>query len=169
MEIVSHKNVRNFFENAIKDTIYRLNANPSEIATCYIIHLLSDNVTIEKNPLYKDILNEPLTFLMQEISFEKEHSKRFIKFCNLGDGILYILGFFGKKNVLCKVTSHQYISEIGSNAYKNAAGIIKDNNNLFCELSEKYCEFIDIIQYMSNNLKYKEKINYFNNKNILKI
>ena len=169
MEIIPYKNIRNFFENAIKDTIYHLDANPSEIATCYIIHLLSDNVITEKNPLYNDILNKPLTFLMQEIYLEKEQSKRFIKFCNLGDGILYILGFFGKKNILCKLASQQYISGIGSNAYINAAGIIKDNNNLFCELSEKYCEFIDIIHYMSNNLKYKEKINCFKNKNILEI
>jgi hypothetical protein len=76
--------------------------------------------------------------------------ERFERLRTLGDGVLYVSGFFSE-HLETRGVAPTYISALGSRAYGSAAAMLRQNAadsgapDLFNELADKFRMFVDLL------------------------
>jgi len=117
-------------------------------AMSYLVALLTEFA--HPDPVREDTLGRPLAFLLHE-ALRATGAERFRRLRALGDGVLYLTGFFGD-HIETRGVDMGYVTNVGATAYRSAATMLRrpsgersDADNVFAELSVKFDQFVDVI------------------------
>jgi hypothetical protein len=116
----------------------------------YLVGLLTDFA----HPDSEGVLatDRPLAFLLDE-ALRTSGAERFQRLRALGDGVLYLTGFFGD-HIETRGVDVGYVTNVGATAYRGAATMLRrpisetsqqTDDNVFAELSIKFDQFVDVI------------------------
>jgi len=141
--------VDQYFEGIVRQAIEDRDVEVSDAAGHYLALLLSGYARGEWGP---EALDRPVTFLLHD-ALEAEGMERFQRLRAIGDGVLYVLGFFGGARTR-HGADRQYVMSIGARAYEHASGMMRlgggsvadgDGLDVLGELSRKYDRLVEVV------------------------
>jgi hypothetical protein len=155
MSIALANSLGSFFQEAVGEAVRTRQVDATEQAMSYLVALLSDFA--HPDPVREDTFDRPLAFLLDE-AFRTTGAERFQRLRALGDGVLYITGFFGD-HIENRGVDVGYVTNVGAAAYRGAATMLRrpksdvsepvkradTEENVFCELSEKFDSFVEVL------------------------
>lgn len=136
-----------FFGEALHRAIAARSLSATEAASRYVVGLLCDFAKPDREA--RPVLERPLTLLLRD-ALEATGAERFRRLRRLGDGILYVLGFFGS-SVERRGADTGYVMTVGSSAYSHAAAMLRLGGpssaapDVLGELAAKYPEFVEVL------------------------
>ena len=149
-------NVTEFFEDIVADAIQNRGYETTEAASTYLVALLADYS--RPGQLGEETLSRPLTLLLDE-ALHTAGQERFERLRTLGDGVLYVSGFFGE-HFETRGIEQSYVSTLGASAYENAAAMLRHGGpnegaapDLFRELAEKFRMFMRLVADIADSLR----------------
>jgi len=148
-------NVADFFEGVVFETIEQHGYESTDAATSYLVGLLADYT--RPGQLEEETLSRPLTLLLDEALHSPGH-ERFERLRTLGDGVLYVSGFFGE-HFETRGIERAYVSTLGASAYGNAAAMLRHGAadgtapDLFGELADKFRMFVRLLADVADSLR----------------
>src|SRR4051812_4148517 len=92
MSIAITRSVGGFFHEVVGEAVKTQQVDATDEAMSYLVALLTEFA--HPDPVMGDAFDRPLAFLLDE-AFRTTGAERFQKLRTLGDGVLYITGFFG--------------------------------------------------------------------------
>src|SRR5437660_986828 len=92
MSIALEKTVGIFFHEALDEAVRTRKVEATDQAMSYLVALLTDFA--RPDAVREDTFDRPFAFLLDE-AFRTSGAERFQRLRALGDGVLYITGFFG--------------------------------------------------------------------------
>ena len=154
--IVVHSNLIEFFMGLVRDALRNQRLDTDEMAEFYLVHLLAEFQKTEKIRMRcpKTGQEEPwaITYLRaaQSDSIEKMNLLK-----GLGDRSLYLSGIFAEY-LESTPSGLNYFMSLGGNAYTHLADMISSTTqselqDLFQELSNKFCHFVNILSEVSES------------------
>jgi hypothetical protein len=157
MSIALANSVGSFFHEAVGEAVRTRQMQATEEAMSYLVSLLSDFV--HPNAERDDTFERPLAFLLDE-ALRTTGAQRFQRLRALGDGVLYITGFFGD-HIENRGVDVGYVTSVGATAYRGVASMLRRSpgdasdatsgkradgeDNVFLELSQKFDRFVDVL------------------------
>lgn len=139
--------VDGFFQEAVGAAVRSRQVEATAQARSYLVALLSDFA--HPDAAVQDSFARPLAFLLDE-ALRCSGTERFQRLRALGDGVLYLTGFFGD-HIENKGVDVAYVVSVGAAAYDGAAAVLRrrgecdDGDNVFGELSNKFDRFVDVL------------------------
>ncbi|MBK7578924.1 MAG: hypothetical protein IPI67_01850 [Myxococcales bacterium] len=149
--------VSDFFAPVVADAIRARGYEATDAAEAYMVALLADYT--KPGQLGEETLSRPLTLLLDE-AMQTAGPERFERLRVLGDGVLYVSGFFGE-HLDTRGVERRYVSSLGACAYENASAMLRqresDGNapDLFRELAAKFRMFVSLIADIAESLRAK--------------
>ena len=145
--------VSGFFREAVQTAIDSRGISATHAASTYLASLLADYA--KPNQLSEETLNRPLTLLLDEAMQMTGH-ERFERLRTLGDGVLYVSGFFGD-HLENRGVELAYVNALGARAYDNAAGMLRSGGGntgpkVFEELSSNFRRFVTLLNEIADRL-----------------
>jgi hypothetical protein len=147
-QIALSTSISDYFEEVVADAIRSRQVDATNAASTYLVGLLCDYAHPDENA--ESALTRPLTFLLRD-ALEATGSERFRRLRALGDGVLYVLGFFWD-HMEQRGIDRGYVVTVGSSAYDHAAAMLritavaaKSGPNVLSELSAKFDQFADVL------------------------
>ena len=146
-------NVSEFFKGLVAEAIQRQAYEPTEAAESYVVALLTDFA--KPGQLNEETLNRPVTLLLHE-ALESSGHERFEKLRVLGDGVLYVSGFFGD-HLEIRGIEPEYVSTVGARAYAGASTMLVPTragrqSDVFAELAQKFSLFVGLVRDIAEKL-----------------
>lgn len=147
MSIVTTTSVSEFFNEAVGDAIKSRRVDATDGATRYLVSLLADYARPDDRA--GELLDRPLTLLLDEAMHAGVPGERFERLRTLGDGVLYSCGFFADHFEARGVDPH-YLYGIGTVAYGTASSMLQKGEepkgtDIFGELAGKFVAFVDVV------------------------
>ncbi len=149
-------NLSLFFSQVVVEAIREHGYEATPAAEHYVVGLLTDYA--RPNQLSGETLCRPLTLLLAE-ALETSGPERFVRLRSLGDGVLYVSGFFGE-HLEMRGVELGYVSSVGARAYESAGSLLRRAGaqadggapDLFRELSENFSMFVRLLGHVSDSL-----------------
>lgn len=157
MTIALANSVGGFFHEAIGEAVRCRQVEATEQARSYLVALLSDFA--RPNEERDDTFDRPLAFLLDE-ALRTTGAQRFQRLRALGDGVLYITGFFGD-HIENRGVDVGYVTSVGATAYRGVASMLRRppadagdapgakrqdaDDNVFAELSQNFDRFVEVL------------------------
>jgi hypothetical protein len=155
MSIALANSVGGFFHEAVGEAVRTQQIDATDQAMSYLVALLSDFA--HPNAERDDTFDRPLAFLLDE-AMRTTGAQRFQRLRALGDGVLYITGFFGD-HIENRGVDVGYVTSVGATAYRGVASMLRRppadaeaagkrpdaEDNVFTELSQKFDRFVDVL------------------------
>jgi hypothetical protein len=147
-------NVNEFFAEVVHSTIEHRGYEATDAAAKYVVGMLADYT--RPGQLGEETLSRPLTLLLDEAMKSSGH-ERFEKLRTLGDGVLYVSGFFGE-HLTNRGVESRYVSTLGARAYETAAAMLRRHESganapdVFKELAGKFRMFVQLLSDVSDDL-----------------
>ena len=144
-----------FFGPVVSDAIRAQGYEATGAAEAYVVALLSDYT--KPGQLGEETLSRPLTLLLDE-AMQTSGPERFERLRVIGDGVLYLSGFFGE-HLENRGVAPAYMSTLGSCAYENASAMLRQRAqdpgapDLFSELAEKFRMFVRLLADVAESLR----------------
>jgi hypothetical protein len=136
---------RAFFGDCVDGALKRTRFQPLPLARNYLIDLLqhfmfSSNLFQKQDTLAELFLRAQNSPAPQRVEMLKK----------LGDGSLYISGFFGD-SLARKIVDIDYYVDMGGTAYGSLAAHMADENmaQVYHQFSARFAEFVDVLTYIS--------------------
>jgi hypothetical protein len=158
-EIQLSSNLRQFFRTIVDDAIRAHGYVATDAAETYLVELLADYARPDQ--LTGETLCRPLTLLLEE-AMQLTGPERFERLRILGDGVLYVTGFFGD-HLDTRGVARSYVNALGARAYDGAAAMLRGvtlvsggdgtTPDLFRELSEKFSMFADLLSRVADGIQ----------------
>jgi hypothetical protein len=153
--IVATESIDGFFQEIVTGAIRSRRVEATGEATTYLVGLLADFATPEKN--VGRSMDRPLTFLLDEALHTTKPAERFERLRLLGDGVLYSTGFFGD-HFEARGVDQKYLIGIGAAAYGAASSMLISQTagspepfpDVFGELAQKFGVFVDVVGEVAN-------------------
>jgi len=145
--LAAGESLREFFEETVADAAARRGSATTDAVRGYLAGLLSDFA--RPDTLVHDTLSRPLTLLLHEANCASGF-ERFERLRTLGDGVLYVAGFF-RDHIVHRGVELSYVNALGAQAYGGASQMLKrpttsnDDQDIFCELSNNFHEFAELL------------------------
>ena len=138
-------NIDAYFQEIVHDAIVARQVEATGAAEHYLVGLLSDYAR-GHNP--GDALDQPLTLQLHQ-ALGQAGLTRFERLRELGDGVLYLVGFFGG-SLTRRGADPQYVISVGSSAYSHASAMLRmggseASHDVLRELSHKFESFVDVL------------------------
>lgn len=151
--VVSH-DMTEFFRTVVDDAVKTHGYDPTDAAETYVVGVLADYA--KPDALSEAALSRPLTLLLDE-ALHSVGQERFERLRTLGDGVLYVSGFFGD-HLEQRGVHDKYVSTLGARAYDSAAKMLITSDNagapdLFRELAEKFSMFMRLLRDVADALQ----------------
>jgi hypothetical protein len=146
-----------FFEELVGEAVERRHVAATEATRAYVSSLLADYA--KPGALTRDALSRPVTLLLAEAK-ESVGRERFEKLRALGDGTLYVCGFFGE-HLETRGVALRYVESVGAQAYESAASMLRQRApgaetssapDVFGELAERFEAFVELIECIAERL-----------------
>ena len=155
MSIALANSVGSFFHDAVGEAVRTRQIETTEEARSYLVALLSDFA--RPNAERDDTFDRPLAFLLDE-ALRTTGAQRFQRLRALGDGVLYITGFFGD-HIETRGVDVGYVTSVGATAYRSVASMLRRSpadaidaakrqeadDNVFAELSQNFDRFVEVL------------------------
>jgi hypothetical protein len=151
MSIALEKSVGGFFHEVVGEAVRTRRLEATDQAMSYLVALLTDFA--HPDPVREDTFDRPLAFLLHE-ALRATGAERFQRLRALGDGVLYLTGFFGD-HIETRGVDMGYVTNVGATAYRSASAMLRrpisekaaqgSDDNVFAELSTKFDQFVDVI------------------------
>ena len=158
MSIALERSVGGFFHEIVGEAVRTRQLEATEQATSYLVALLTDFA--HPDMARGHTFDRPLAFLLDE-ALRTSGAERFQKLRALGDGVLYLCGFFGD-HIENRGVDPMYVTNVGATAYRSAASMLRldrrsfvhstateptdhAEENVFSELSLKFGEFVEVL------------------------
>jgi hypothetical protein len=161
MSIALERSVGGFFHEVVGEAVRTQQVDATEQATSYLVALLTEFA--RPDPVREDTFDRPLAFLLDE-ALRTTGAERFKRLRALGDGVLYLSGFFGD-HIETRGVDVGYVTSVGATAYRSAASMLRrpetdrkprrdsprtetsdqGEENVFFELSLKFGEFVQVL------------------------
>jgi len=148
--LAAGESLRGFFEDTVATAAARRGSATTDAVRGYLAGLLSDFA--RPDTLVHDTLNRPLTLLLYEANAASGF-ERFERLRTLGDGVLYVAGFF-REHITHRGVELSYVNALGAQAYGGASQMLKHptaqktpegEQDIFCELSNNFQEFAELL------------------------
>jgi hypothetical protein len=159
MSIALANSVGSFFHEAVGEAVRTQQVETTDEAMSYLVALLSDFA--HPNADRDDTFDRPLAFLLDE-AMRTTGAQRFQRLRALGDGVLYITGFFGD-HIENRGVDVGYVTSVGATAYRGVASMLRrpsdsdaankrpdTEDNVFTELSRKFDRFVDVLNTVAD-------------------
>ncbi len=136
-------NLDAFFEELLEEALRERQATATEAASCYLVALLRDYARPRREAAQP--LSGSLTLLLAE-ALSSAGSERFERLKTLGDGVLYVRGFF-PDHLETRGVALEYVDSVGARAYDGAATMLRrigsgpSASQVFEELAENFDSF----------------------------
>lgn len=114
-----------FFEELVVDTLRERRTEASDAASSYLVALLREYA----HPRYEAAapLNGSITLLLAR-ALETSGGERFERLKCLGDGVLYVRGFF-PDHLETRGVTIDYVDSVGARAYDSAASMLRGRSS----------------------------------------
>ncbi len=142
--ILVGKSAREWFREAIGETLAHRKLRVQEVTEFYLVDLLAS--FLEREKLYVEqpdgtVRAQPLAMILLN-ALQKDRAERHRELRRLGDTALYVSGFFGD-SLARSVAGVDYYISMGERAYGALAGD-GGRDDLFGELAERFGDFVDV-------------------------
>ena len=138
-------NINGFFEEVVHNAAQQRSCEVTDVSVSYVGGLLADYA--RPDALHDQTLDRSLTLLLDE-ALSLRGAERFERLRTLGDGVLYVSGFFAE-NLERRGVAHSYVRALGAQAYQAAAGTLRTGNasgpDVFRELARKFDLFVQLL------------------------
>jgi len=154
-DIDLHTDLHGFFGGVVDVALQERGISATDAAEYYLVTLLADYA--KPDALTQETLDRPLTLLLDE-ALHAEASERFDRLRSLGDGVLYVSGFFSE-HLSTRGVEIRYVSTLGARAYEGAASMLERQpsaknsaSDLFRELAQNFTSFADVLADVADRL-----------------
>lgn len=146
-------NLETFFHDVVDDALRKQQMAATEAAELYLVSLLADYA--KPDALSSQALERPLTLLLDE-AMNAPGQERFERLRVLGDGVLYVSGFFAP-HLQTRGVEVRYVTQLGARAYDGAGRILRNGANdaapdLFFELASNFERFAELLSAVAEKL-----------------
>jgi hypothetical protein len=147
--------VDGFFRELVTQAIRNKGFEPSTASASYVVALLAE--AAKPNASALNVIGENSFTLMLADAMESQGVARFEKLRVLGDGVLYVSGFFGD-HLTRRGLAPYYVKGLGATAYGGAASMLRSvgahssGPDVFSELSHKFENFVQLLSYVAEEL-----------------
>lgn len=148
-----------YFRDIVEGAIRAHGYETTDAAETYLVALLADYA--RPDALTAETLCRPLTLLLEE-AMQSPGAARFERLRILGDGVLYVTGFFGD-HFDTRGVARSYVNALGARAYDAAAGMLNamaaaphtdaQRCDVFRELSEKFPMFVELFSRIADGIQ----------------
>ena len=147
-------NLESFFHDVLDDAMRQKQVAATEAAEVYLVSLLADYA--RPDALSSAALERPVTLLLDE-ALNAPGQERFERLRVLGDGVLYVSGFFAQ-HLETRGVEVRYVTSLGARAYDNAGRMLRGAANenapdLFFELAENFERFAQLLNAVAERLQ----------------
>jgi hypothetical protein len=137
-----------YFEGVVDEAIRSQKLDASPAAHTYVVELLAAFAKPDEGA--GSALSQPVTFLLRD-AMEAHGSERFKRLQNLGDGVLYGVGFFGEG---LGAADKRYFVYVGSSAYSHAAQMLRKGSSagpsVLDEMAHGFDSFVEVLADVSD-------------------
>jgi hypothetical protein len=146
-------NLETFFHDVVDDAMRKKQVEATQAAEYYLVSLLTDYARPDAHS--QAAFERPITLLLDE-AMRAPGNERFEKLRALGDGVLYVSGFFAP-HLETRGVEVRYVTSLGARAYDGAGRMLRganDNNvpDLFFELAENFSRFAELLSVVAEKL-----------------
>jgi hypothetical protein len=151
--------VTDFFRTVVDEALREEQIEATEAAESYVVGLLADYA----KPVQRtdETLCRPMTLLLAE-AMQSTGSERFERLRCLGDGVLYVSGFFAD-HLRRRGVAREYVATLGASAYHGAASTLRRSAtlsgtdasgvpDLFVELADNFSRFARLLSRVADAL-----------------
>lgn len=148
-------NVEVFFRELVTQASNVGGFNASDASASYIASLLAESA--RPNPPTLQVMGGASLTMMLAEALDSHGSERFRRLQVVGDGVLYVSGFFGP-NLTHRGVKSDYVQGLGATAYARASAMLQCNSeryaapDVFRELSENFEMFVHLVHNVSDEL-----------------
>lgn len=153
--IETSANVDDFFRELVTQAACDGGFKASDASTSYVASLLAESA--RPNPPTLELMGGSSLTLMLAEALESHASERFHRLQRVGDGVLYVSGFFGR-NLEHRGIESDYVQGLGATAYARAAAMLHERSDKFAapnvlrELSDNFEMFVRLVHFVSDEL-----------------
>jgi hypothetical protein len=160
-EISLSTDVRGFFADLVTHATEDRGLESNEATTAYVAALLADYA--HPGAFSRTSLERPFTLLLAE-AMETAGHERFERLRAIGDGALYLRGFF-REHLETRGVALPYVSAVGARAYDGVATMLRVNvgvsasgngegtvPDVFGELAARFDAFVELLETVSDRL-----------------
>ncbi len=142
---------RSYFEEAVHDALERRRVEVTNAAEHYVAGLLCDYAR-GQTPHTSD---EPLTFQLRD-ALAAAGPHRFTRLQCIGDGVLYLLGFFGD-TLHRQGADRHYVMSVGASAYSHASAMLQlgasvHGPDVLRELANKFERLVEVLRAIADTV-----------------
>jgi hypothetical protein len=147
-----------FFTSLVGEAAEERRVETTDATRAYVSGLLADYA--KPGALTRDALERPVTLLLAE-ALESVGRERFERLRALGDGTLYVCGFFAE-HLENRGVALRYVESIGAQAYDGAASMLRHSSlagpesssalDVFGELAARFDSFVGLIESIADRL-----------------
>jgi hypothetical protein len=158
-DIVLSGDMTQFFGAIVSEAIRSQGYEATDAAETYVVALLADYA--KPDPLSEEAISRPLALLLEDALSAVGH-ERFERLRTLGDGVLYVSGFFGD-HLEQRGVQDRYVRTLGARAYDFAAQMLRRGtpaatddagaSALFTELALNFRMFVDLVRNVADALQ----------------
>ncbi len=146
-------NLETFFHDVVDDAMRKKHLAATEAAEYYLVSLLTDYARPDARSC--ETLERPLTLLLDE-ALHAPGNERFERLRVLGDGVLYVSGFFAP-HLETRGVEVRYVTALGARAYDGAGKLLRGGASdgapdLFFELAENFGNFAELLSDVAQRL-----------------
>ncbi len=150
MTIETKARIGEFFLESVEAACKNQRVDASQVAQAYVAGLLEDFVRPDAHGTLRETLDRSLTLVLDE-AMQLAPGERFERLKGLGDGTLYVSGFFGE-HLERRGVDDGFVASIGGYAYRSAASMLRPGaaagsgfGDLFRELAERFAVLVEVI------------------------
>jgi hypothetical protein len=168
MAIETNARVSDFFRQSVETACRNQRVEASAAALTYVAGLLGDFVRPDASSSLHETLDRSLTLMLDE-ALQTPPAERFEKLKTLGDGTLYISGFFGD-HLEARGVNDGLVQSIGGLAYRTAAAMLRgpaggaDGSrawntvvDVYGELSSRFDVFVGVLAEVAESTSFSAK------------
>jgi hypothetical protein len=153
-EIDLAANLETFFHDVVDDAMRKKQLAATAAAEYYLVSLLTDFAHPDARS--SQTFERPITLLLDE-ALNAPGKERFEKLRVLGDGVLYVSGFFAQ-HLETRGVEVRYVTSLGARAYDSAGRALRRGTvdeaapDLFFELAENFAQFAELLSAVAEKL-----------------
>jgi len=153
--LYSSADVDGFFRELVGQAIDSSGFEPSSAGASYVVGLLADSAKPNASTL--NLMGDSSYTLLLAEALESRGPTRFEKLRVLGDGVLYVSGFFSE-HLTRRGLAPYYVRGLGATAYGGAASMLRGVGSsstvpdVFSELSQNFERFVQLINGVAEEL-----------------
>ncbi|HEY6079906.1 MAG TPA: hypothetical protein VIW29_13925 [Polyangiaceae bacterium] len=146
-------NLETFFHDVVDDAMRKKHVEATEAAEYYLVSLLIDYARPAAQAT--EAFERPLTLLLDE-ALHAPGQERFERLRVLGDGVLYVSGFFAP-HLETRGVEVRYVTQLGARAYDGAGKMLRGASgdaapDLFFELASNFERFAELLSAVAEKL-----------------